>query len=86
MAKSRQSLLARVTQTAGGPRKKPTNRVERAFDDVKKLVSDAAGTRKRTGRQRQAAAKQTGTARIRSGQQRQAAAKRAARGRRAKTS
>jgi len=44
MAKSRQDLRARVSQAAGRRRKKPTNRVESAFNDVAKLVR-GVGTR-----------------------------------------
>ena len=89
MAKSRQSVLVRVSQPSGRRRKKATSRVERAFEDLKQLVSDTAATaadRKRTGKRRQTETKQVGATRIRSGQQRQAAVKKAARKRGAKTS
>jgi hypothetical protein len=89
MAKSRQSLVVRVSRVTGGRHKKPTSRVERAFEDLKRLVSDTAATaadRKRTGRQRQAETKQAGATRIRSGRQRQATVKKAARKRGARTS
>lgn len=82
MAKTKQSLRARVTQTTGRRRKKPTNPVQRAFDDVKELVS-GTGDRllSRSGKSK-AASKQTSptktaAARKRSGQQRQAATKKA---------
>ena len=83
MARSTQSLRARVSQATGRRRKKPTNPVQRAFDDVKQLVSDT-GDRllRRSGKSeaatRQAAAKKTAASRKGSGQQRQAAAKRGA--------
>lgn len=101
MAKSRLTLRARVTQPAGRRRKKKsTNPVQRAFDELKQLVSDTAdraatrqnlvkktGERRvRGGRQRQAAAKQAGTSRIQSGRQRQSEARKAVRTRRAKSS
>jgi hypothetical protein len=83
MAKSKQSLRARVSQATGRRRKKPTNPVERAFDDVKQLVSDTGGrlfSRSGKGKaaSKQAAAKKTAASRKRSGQQRQAAAKKGA--------
>jgi hypothetical protein len=77
MAKSKQGLRARV---AGRRRKKPANRVERAFDGVKGLVSDTAnrifnrsGERKVTTRQ--GSSKKTAASRKRKAQQRQAATK-----------
>lgn len=98
MARSKQGLRARVSRATGRGRKQPTSPVERAFEDVKQLVSGTADRffsesgqkkagagRTRTGRQRQAEAKKAGASRIRSGQQRQAAAKKAARKRGAKT-
>ena len=82
MAKSRQSLSARVSQAAGRRRKKPASPVERAFDEVRQLVSDTAdrffsqsGQGKATTKK--GSVKKTGTKRIRSGRQRQAAAKKA---------
>ena len=80
MAKSKQSLRVRVSQATGRRRKQPTNRVERTFDDVKQLVSDAGNLLfGRSGRRKtatkQASTKQTGAGRIRSGQKRQVAAK-----------
>jgi hypothetical protein len=91
MARSRQGLRARVSQTTGRRRKKPSSRVERAFDDLKQLVSETGdrlfsrtGQRKAAAKQR--SAKKTAAIRKRGGQQRQAAAKKAARTRRAKTS
>ncbi len=82
MAKNRQSLRVRVSQTAGRRRKKPTSRVERMFDEVKALVSgtgDRLLGRSAQGKKesKPAAAKKTGTSRIRAGRQRQAAAKKA---------
>ncbi|HET6867058.1 MAG TPA: hypothetical protein VFH80_14150 [Solirubrobacteraceae bacterium] len=83
MAKSRHSLRARVSQATGRRRKKPANPVERAFEDVKQLVSDT-GDRlfSRSGKSKaaskQAAAKKTAASRKRAGQQRQAAAKKGA--------
>jgi hypothetical protein len=73
MARSSQSLRARVTQATRRRRKKPANPIQRAFDDLKNLVTEAAGRpanrqtaakkaageRQRTGRRRQEAAKQT---------------------------
>lgn len=100
MARTKQGLRARVSRAAGRGRKQPTNPVERAFEDVKQLVSDttdrffsqsgqkkagASRTRTRSGQQRQAEAKKAGASRIRSGQKRQAAAKKAARRRGVKT-
>jgi hypothetical protein len=80
MAKSRQSLSARISHATGRRRKKPTSRVERAFDEVKQLVSGTGGRllgRSSQGKAttKQVSAKKSGAARIRSGQQRQAAAK-----------
>ena len=101
MAKSKLTLRARVTQQAGRRRKKKsTNPVQRAFDDLKQLVSDTAdraatkeasvkktgGSRIRGGKQRQAEAKQAGASRIGAGRQRQAETKKAVRTRRAKSS
>jgi hypothetical protein len=80
MAKSKQGLRARVSHVPGRRRKKPANRVERAFDGVKELVSDIAnrlfsrsGERKVT--KKQVSSKKSGATRKRSAQQRQAAAK-----------
>lgn len=83
MAKSSQTLRARVSQATGRRRKKPANPVERAFDDVKQLVSgtgDRLFSRSGKGKaaSKQASAKRTAASRKRSGQQRQAAAKRGA--------
>lgn len=82
MAKSRHTLSARVSQAAGRRRKKPTSPVERAFDDVRQVVSDTAdrlfgqsGQGKATTKK--GSVKKTGAKRIRSGQQRQATAKKA---------
>jgi hypothetical protein len=79
MAKTRQSLRARVSQATGRRRKKPANPVERAFDDVKHLVSDTGDRLFRSNKgkaaTKQASAKKTAASRKRSGQQRQAAAK-----------
>ncbi|HJS95193.1 MAG TPA: hypothetical protein VJ741_13100 [Solirubrobacteraceae bacterium] len=83
MAKSSQTLRARVSQVGGRRRKKPTSPVQRAFDDVKQLVSDT-GDRlfSRSGqgkaKAKQASAKKTAASRKRAGQQRQAAAKKGA--------
>ncbi len=83
MAKSRQSVRVRVSQAAGRRRKKPANPAQRAFDDVKQLVSDTGDrffsrSGKRKPATKQASAKKTAASRKRSGQQRQAAAKRGA--------
>lgn len=82
MAKSRQGLRVRVSQATGRRGKKPTSRVERAFDDVKRLVSDTGDwlfSQSGQGKAatKQASTKKAGGGRIRSGQQRQAAAKKA---------
>ena len=83
MAKSRQSVRARVSQATGRRRKKPANPVQRAFGDVRQLVSDT-GDRlfSRSGKgkaaTKQASAKKTAASRKASGQQRQAAAKKGA--------
>jgi hypothetical protein len=82
MARSTRSLRARVSQ-ATGRRKKPANPVQRAFDDVKQLVSDTGGrlfSRSGKGKAaaKQASAKKTAASRKRSGQQRQTAAKKGA--------
>lgn len=63
-----------------GRRGKSTNPVERAFDDLRKLVTEAAGR----PANRQAAAKKTAGERQRAARRRQAAAKKAAAGRRSK--
>lgn len=80
MTKSRQHLRARVSHAAGRRRKKPTNRVEGAFDDVKKVVRgigdrlfDLSG--RGTGATKKVSAKKTAADRKRRNQQRQAAAK-----------
>ncbi|HTT26934.1 MAG TPA: hypothetical protein VMG37_00880 [Solirubrobacteraceae bacterium] len=91
MAKSRQDLRARVSQAAGRRRKKPTNRVESAFNDVAKLVRGVGtrlfdGSGKDADGTKQKSAKKTAADRKRTGQKRQAAAKKAAHKRRAKTS
>ena len=90
MAKSRQDVRARVSRTAGRrrkrPIKKPTNRVETAFDDVRRLVR-AAGDRlfssfgRRAEGMKEVSGKKTAADRKRRGQQRQAAAKKAGAGR-----
>jgi hypothetical protein len=82
MAKSSQSLRARVTTATGRRRKKPANPVQRAFDDVKQLVS-GTGDRlfSRSGKRattKQTSPKKAAASRKRAGQQRQAAAKRGA--------
>ena len=82
MPKSRQGLRARVSQTTGRRRKKPTNRVERAFEGVKQLVSDTGDrlfgrSGQAKGAKKRVSAKKTAATRKRSGQQRQAAAKKA---------
>jgi hypothetical protein len=79
MAKSTRSLRARVSQATGRRRKQPTNPVQRAFDDVKALVS-GTGDRlfSRSAKSKQASAKKTAASRKRSGQGRQAAAKKGA--------
>src|SRR5581483_8119383 len=76
MAKSTQSVRGRVSQATGRRRKKAANPVQRAFDDVKQLVSDT-GDRLFSAATKQASAKRTAASRKRSGQQRQAAAKKA---------
>lgn len=83
MAKSSQTLRARVSQVGGRRRKKPASPVQRAFDDVKQLVSDTGDrlfSRSSKGKaaSKQAAARKTAASGKRSGQQRQAAAKRGA--------
>jgi hypothetical protein len=81
MARSRQSLRVRVSQATGRRRKKPANPAQRAFDDVKQLVSDTGDrlfSRSGKGKAKQASAKKTAASRKRSGQQRQAVAKRGA--------
>lgn len=83
MAKTSLTLRARVSQAAGRRRKKPANPVQRAFDDVKQLVS-GTGERlfSRSGQDKaapkRASGKKTAASRKRSGQQRQAAAKKGA--------
>ena len=80
--------------------KRATDRIERAFDALHGLVSDAfdeaasqhalvkktGGSRIRGGKQRQAATKKVGAARIREGRQRQLATKKTVRARRATSS
>jgi hypothetical protein len=80
MAKSKQGLHGRVSHVPRRRRKKPANRVERAFDGVKELVSDIAnrlfsGSGERKVMKKQVSSKKTGATRKRSAQQRQAAAK-----------
>ncbi len=82
MAKSRQDLRARVTRVPGRRRKKPTSRVERAFDEVKQLVREtgdrvfgAAGERADEANKR--SAKKTAAERKRRGKQRHAESKKA---------
>ena len=82
MAKTKQSLRMRVTQATGRGRKKPTNPVQRAYDDLKQLVSDTGGRIRGGSGKSQASSKKssqtkTAAARKRAGQQRQAAAKKA---------
>jgi hypothetical protein len=83
MARSRLSLRARVSQVPGRRRKKPASPMQRAFDDVKQLVTDT-GDRlfSRSGKgkaaTKQASAKKTAATRKRGAQQRQAAAKKGA--------
>ena len=79
MAKSRTGLRARVSRATGRRRKQPANPVERAFGDVKQLVSDTADKFFSQSGQGKAAKKGSvkGTGRIRSGRQRQAEAKKA---------
>jgi hypothetical protein len=83
MAKSSQTLRARVSQATGRRRKKPASPVQRAFDDVKQLVSDTGDrlfsrSSKDKAASKQSAAKKTAASRKRAGQQRQAAAKKGA--------
>jgi len=83
MAKSKVGLRARVAQATGRRRKKPTNPVQRAYGDVKQLVSDTGDrlfTRSGKGKAtaKQASAKKSAAGRKRSGQQRQAEAKKTA--------
>lgn len=91
MAKSRQTLRVRVSQTTSRRRKKPASQVERVFDEVKALVSDTgerliARSNQRKATMKSASAKKAGRSRIRRGQQRQATVKQAARTRGGKTS
>ncbi len=83
MAKSSQTLRARVTKTTGRGRKKPASPVHRAFDDVKQLVSgtgDRLFSRSGKGKaaSKQTSAKKTAASRKRAGQGKQAAAKKGA--------
>lgn len=81
MAKTKVTLRGRLSQATGRRRKKPTNPVQRAFGDVKQLVSDTGErflSRSGKGKSKQASAKKTASARKRSGQQKQAAAKKTA--------
>ena len=85
MAKTKVTLRGRLSQATGRKRKKPTNPVQRAFGDVKQLVSDTGDrflSRSGKGKTKQASAKKTASARKRSGQQKQAAAKQTAASRR----
>ena len=82
MAKTKQGLRARVSQATGRRRKQPTNPVERAFEEVKRLVSDTGDrvfSRSGQGKAatKQASAKKAAAGRKRAGQQRQATAKKA---------
>lgn len=82
MAKSKQSVRARVTRVTGRRRKKPTNPVERAFEDVKQLVSDTgerilSRSGKSEGTTKQSSPTKAAATRKRGGQQRQAATKKA---------
>lgn len=77
---TKQVLHARVSKPTGRRRKKSTNPVERAFDDLRQLVSDTGDRLFGQSGQRakkQASAKTTGATRIRGGKQRQATAKKA---------
>ena len=81
--KTKQGVRARVSQATGRRRKKPTNPVQRAFGDVKQLVSDTGDrllsrSGKGKAKTKQASAKKTAATRKRSGQQKQAAAKKTA--------
>ena len=83
MAKSKVGLRARVSQATGRQPKKPTNPVQRAFGDVRQLVSDTGDrflsrSGKGKGATKQASGKKTATTRKRGGQQQQAAAKKSA--------
>ena len=80
MAKTKVGLRARVT---GRRSKKPTNPVQRAFGDVRQLVSDTgerffSGSGKGKAKTKQASGKKTAASRKRSGQQKQASAKKTA--------
>lgn len=78
--KTKRSLRARATQAKGRRRKKPTNRVERAFDGVRQLVSETGDrllSRQRKAGTKRGSVKKSGSARIRGGQQRQSSAKKA---------
>lgn len=80
MAKTKQTLRVRVTQPKGRRRKKPASRVERAFDEVKQLVSETGDRVLSRSSQRKAGAsrgsgKKTASKRMKRGQERQAAAK-----------
>jgi hypothetical protein len=82
MAKSKVGLRARVSKATGRRRKKASNPVQRAFGDVRQLVSDTGDrlfSRSERGKAatKQASAKKTAASRKRSGQQRQASAKKA---------
>lgn len=86
MAKSSVGLRARVSRARGRRRKEPTNRAERAFNDVKQFASDT-GDRlfsrscDRKGATKKVSAKRTAAARERSGRKRQGEAKKVAAGR-----
>ena len=81
MAKSKVGLRARVSQATGRQPKKPTNPVQRAFGDVRQLVSDTGDrflSRSGKGKAATKQGKKTATTRKRGGQQQQAAAKKSA--------
>ena len=80
MAKSRLDLRARVSEATGRRRKKPSNRVESAFNDVANLVRGAGdrlfgASGEGAGATKRGSSKKSATDRKRKGQQRQAAAK-----------
>ena len=82
MAKTKLTLRGRVSQATGRrQKKKPANPVQRAFGDVKQLVSDTGDrflSRSGKATTKQASGKKTAASRKRSGQQKQAAAKKSA--------
>ena len=81
MAKTKVGLRGRVSQATGRRSKKPTNPVQRAFGDVRELVSgtgDRFFSRKGKATAKQASGRKTGGIRKRGGQQQQTAAKKTA--------